>query len=267
MRVLPWLERLGRATVGFVAEVGYQAALAGEAVYWVVLGPARGQPVRLRAVVRLMRQVGVDALPIVLAMSFAVGVILALQGIHSLRPFGAEEEVVLAIMLAVSREFGPLVTAILVAGRSGSSLAAWIGTMKVSQEIDALRVMSINPVRYLVSPVLVAMLIVVPSLAMLADLAALAGGAVYCAVGLDLPVAAFFQRGFEVVTVGDFLHGLTKAWIYGLLIAVVAVSNGFSAAGGAEGVGRVATRSVVMSLSYIFLTDMVFTYLTSRSPA
>jgi phospholipid/cholesterol/gamma-HCH transport system permease protein len=137
--ILRPIERLGRRTVAAVGSVGYAGMLLIESVYFTCWGWRRGQPVRWRMVFEQMRQVGVDAIPIVCLLSFAIGVMLAIQGIHTLKQFGAQTQVVLGIALSVTREFGPLMTGIVVAGRSGSSLAARIGTMNINQEVDALR--------------------------------------------------------------------------------------------------------------------------------
>lgn len=264
----PWplnfFEQVGRATVRGVEEIGYLSVLFCESVFWALVGPFFHQPVRLRLIVSEMVAIGLRAAPIVFLLSFAVGVMLAIQGIHTLKAFGAESQVVVGIALSVTREFGPLITSILIAGRSGSAFAARIGTMQVSQEIDALRVMSINPVRYLVSPIIIAMLIMVPMLTFFSDLAALLGGAVYAELELDLSYAAYWDRCLEVVEIDDLMQGLIKSVVFAVIIALVGVGNGFSVTGGAEGVGRSTTRSVVMSISLIVLSDMVFTYFLNR---
>ncbi|MCI0401340.1 MAG: ABC transporter permease [Gammaproteobacteria bacterium] len=258
------VQQLGRTAVQAVEECGYVAALLVESLYWVVFGSVRHQPVRLPSIFSQMMTIGIGAIPIVFVLSFAVGVMLAIQGIHTLRIFGAESQVVIGIALSVTREFGPLITGVLIAGRSGSALAAQIGTMQVSQEIDALRVMGINPVRYLVSPALLAMLIMVPTLTFFSDLAALFGGAVYSTVELGLGVEAYLQQTLDVLAADDIMQGLIKSVVFAGIIALVGVSNGFSVTGGAEGVGRATTRAVVLSISYIVLADMVFTYFLNR---
>ena len=259
------LERLGRVCVELVEEFGYYLALCVECGYWLVWGGLRRQPVRWSAAVHQMVEIGLAAVPIIFMLSFAIGVMLAIQGIHSLRQFGAQSQVVLGIALSVTREFGPLMTGILVAGRSGSALAARIGTMTINQEVDALRVMGINPVRYLVAPVLVAMLVMVPLLALFADFAALAGGAVLCKLELGLSYQAFWLQTTHFITVEDLMQGLAKSGVFALVIAVVGVTNGFAVVGGAAGLGRSTTRAVVLSISYIVLTDMIFTYFLNRS--
>jgi phospholipid/cholesterol/gamma-HCH transport system permease protein len=258
------LEALGRRTVAAVDELGYVAALLGEAIYWIAAGPFRKQAVKVPAIFAQMMSIGIAAAPIVFILSFSIGVMLAIQGIHTLKTFGAESQVVVGIALSETREFGALITGIVIAGRSGSALAARLGTMQVNQEIDALRVMGINPVRYLVSPALLAMLIMVPTLTFFADLAGLLGGAVYCALELGLSYSAYADRTIEVLAVDDVMQGLIKSGVFATIIALIGVSNGFAVAGGAEGVGRATTRSVVLAISYIVIADMLFTYFLNR---
>lgn len=258
------LERLGRHSTLAVEEAGYVFSLLGEAVFWIFAGPFIKQPVRVPAVFTQMMIMGIGAAPIVFILSFSVGIMLAIQGIHTLEAFGAESQVVVGIALSETREFGALITGILIAGRSGSALAARIGTMQVNQEIDALRVMGINPIRYLVSPSLVAMLVMVPTLTFFADLAGLIGGAIYCALELGLSYSAYFDRTIEALVTDDVYQGLIKSTVFATIITMVGVANGFMVSGGAEGVGRATTRSVVLSISYIVIADMMFTYFLNR---
>ncbi len=255
---------IGRAATGLVEEFGYYLALTVESLYWLCWGAVRGQPVRLAATVAQMRETGVAAAPIVFMLSFAIGVMLAIQGIHTLRQFGAETQVVLGIALSVTREFGPLITGILVAGRSGSALAARIGSMQVNQEIDALCVMGISPVRYLAAPAVLALLVMVPALTLFADLTALFGGAVFCSLELGMSHVAYWDEAISFITVDDIMQGLVKSVLFGLIVALVGISNGFSVSGGAEGVGRATTRAVVLSICYLVLADMLFTYFLNR---
>jgi len=255
-----FLDRVGRGVVALIAEWGYYGALIAESGYWVFMGRTRRQPVRLSAIFGQMMVVGVAAIPIVFILAFAVGVMLTIQGIHTLRTFGAESQVVIGVALAVTREFGPLITGVVVAGRTGSALAARIGTMVVSQEVDALSVMSISPVRYLVVPVIAAMLLMVPSLTFMADVAALIGAGLLTGLELGLSPEAFLDRTLQVLTVDDVMQGMAKSVVFAVIVALVGVSNGFSVTGGAEGVGRATTRSVVHSITYIVLADMVFTW-------
>ncbi len=261
---LGWVEQLGKRTLGLIAEVGYLSALLVESLYWLVAGSFKRQPVRVSAVFSEMMRTGVSAIPIVFLLSFSIGIMLAIQGIHTLRTFGAESQVVIGIALSITREFGPLITGIVVAGRTGSALAARIGTMVVSEEIDALRVMGIQPVRYLVSPVLLAMLVMLPALTVMADFAGLLGGAVYSAMDLGISYAAYADRVISVLKTGDIFQGLSKSCVFATVITLIGVANGFTVTGGAEGVGRATTRSVVLAISGIVIADMVFTWFLNR---
>ena len=262
--VLHSIEHLGKAAVDAIEEFGYYFLLFVESAYWLIFGVFARQPVRLPTIFAQMMTIGIAATPIVFVLAFTIGIMLAIQGIHTLKTFGAEEQVVVGIALSVTREFAPLITAIVVAGRSGSALAARIGTMQVSQEIDALRVMSINPVRYLASPVLAAMLVMVPALSFLADFAGCLGGAVFSRLELGLSFDAYLDRTIEALAMDDVMQGLIKSFVFGIIITVIGISNGFQVSGGAEGVGHATTRSVVLSISYIVLADMLFTYFLNR---
>lgn len=258
------VERLGRGTVRGVEEWGYAFAMLGETLWWVLAGHFQQQPVRLAAVAARMMSIGVQAIPIVAVLTFAIGVMLAIQGIHTLRVFGAESQVVVGIALSVTREFGPMITGVVVAGRSGSALAAEIGTKQISQEVDALRVMGVNPLRYLVAPALLAMLVMLPALTILAILMGLLGGAVYSALELGISVQAYMDRTVAVLQVADIRQGLVKSLVFAVIITVVGVTNGFSVEGGAEGVGRATTRAVVLSIAYIVIADMMFSFFLTR---
>lgn len=258
------LEWVGRQTAKLGEEMGYASALLVESLYWLLLGHWRNQPVRLPAVFKDAVEVGVRAIPIVSIACFATGTMLAMQGLHTLKQFGADAQVVMGIAYSVTREFAPLITGIFVAGRSGSAVAARIGTMMVSQEIDALRVIGINPVRYLVAPLLVALLITMPCLTVLANLVAMFGGALYCMAALGMPLEVFFDRSFAVLNTADVLGGIYKSFAFAMLIAIIGAVNGFQVKSGAEGVGRATTRSVVLCIVSIILADMLFTWFLSR---
>lgn len=258
------LERLGRWAVRGLAEFGFGAALLGESLAWLVLGRRRRQPVRAAAIVAQAMEIGIGALPIVTVLAGTIGIMLAIQGIYTLRTFGAESRVTLGIALSTVREFSPLITGILVAGRSGSALAARLGTMRISQELDALTVMGIAPVRFLVVPALVAMTLMLPLLTLWADLVALFAAGLYVAPQLGGTLTAYVDELASLLKLNDLLHGLAKSGIFAVLITIVGVVNGASVTGGAEGVGRMTTRSVVHAISAIVITDMVFVFMVTR---
>ncbi len=257
--------RVGERTVHGLEEFGFAASLFGECFFWLVWGRRRQQPLRIAPVFQEMMDIGIRAIPIGTLLSLAIGVTLAMQGIDLLKAFGAESQVVLAVALSVSREFAPLIMGILIAGRSGSALTARLGTMIIGQEIDALRVMGINPVRFLVVPALLAMVIMLPALTFLSMLVALFGGALYTWLELGMSLQAYADATLEVLTVDHVMHGITKSVLFAVLIAVIGVINGLAVSGGAEGVGRATTRSVVISLTAIIVTDMLFIFVLTRS--
>lgn len=257
-------ERIGRTLEGVLDELGYAAAILVESLYWIAFGTRRGQPVRAAPVFAEMMEIGVHAIPIVSVLAATIGAMLAIQGIDTLRTFGAEQQVVVGIALSITREFGPVITGILVAGRSGSALAARLGTMRINQEVDALLVMGVNPVRYLAAPALLGMLVMLPVLTCIADFIGLLGAGLYVSADLGTSLAAYWDQTLDVLETGDLLHGLTKSLLFAVLITVIGIVNGSSVAGGAEGVGRATTRSVVHSIAAIVIADMIVAFLLTR---
>ncbi len=258
------LDGVGRRSLAGIASLGFGASLVADALYWLVMGGRRRQPVRAASVFSEMMEIGIRAVPIVSMLSLTIGVMLAIQGINALEPFGAQHQVVIGVALSVTREFSPLITAILVAGRSGSALAARLGTMTINNEVDALRVMGINPVRFLVVPSLLAMLVMLPVLTIWSDFLALLGSGLYAVGELGTTFPAWVDGVNRYLDMDDVLHGLGKSALFAVLITVVAVVDGTSVRGGAEGVGRVTTRSVVHAITAIVLTDMIFAFATTR---
>jgi phospholipid/cholesterol/gamma-HCH transport system permease protein len=258
------IEQLGKRTVNALEELGYAASLLYQSLYWLVLGKLQRQPVNLPLIATQMMQIGVSATFIVVVLCFSVGMMLAIQGLETLKPYGAQTQVVTGIALAVTREFAALITGIIVAGRSGSAIAARIGTMQESQEIDALRVIGINPVRYLAAPALLAMVLVMPVLTLFGMFMGMLGASMYTFFELGMPIDIYMGRSFEVIALSDLLQGLSKSMLFAVLIVLVSVINGFQVKGGAEGVGLATTRSVVMSISAIVIADMIVTFFITR---
>lgn len=258
------IERLGMKTVSAVEETGYMFMLFYESVVWLVAGKYRQQPVRVSSIFREAMVMGIQAIPIISILCFSIGVMLAIQGIETLKTFGAQSQVVVGIAISVTREFSPLIVGILVAGRSGSAITARIGTMLEAQEIDALRVIGIHPMRYLAAPMLIAMVVMVPCLVMLGNVMGLLGGAVFTGIELQLPLDVYFERTFDILQPNDVWQGLVKSAVFAILITLVGLGNGFQVKGGAEGVGRATTRSVVMAISLIVIADMIITYYMNR---
>lgn len=259
------VEAVGRGTLRAVEQVGFGATLVSDSAYWLVMGRRRGQIVRPQPVFSEMMEIGIRAIPIVTMLAVTIGIMLAIQGIYQLSRFGAESQVVIGVAFGMTREFAPLITGILVAGRSGSALAARLGTMTINQEIDALEVMGVNPTRFLVVPSLVAMLIMLPALVVWADIVSLLGAGLYISAELDMPYGIYVNQTLEMLSSGDVLHGIEKSVIFAILITIIGIADGASVEGGAEGVGRVTTNAVVHGITAIVLTDMIFAFATTRS--
>ena len=200
-------------------------------------------------------------MPIVTLLSFLMGAILAFQSANQLRKFGATLFVADLVSISICLEMGPLLTALIVAGRSGAAFAAHIGTMQVTEEVDALRVMAIDPIRYLVSPRIIALALVAPCLTIFADIVGVLGGFMVGVFSLDLTPTQYLSEVKKVLELDDVLKGLTKSLVFGIEVAMVGCLKGFQVKGGAESVGAATTSAVVTSIFVIVVTDAVFALL------
>lgn len=257
-------EQVGRRTLAALGELGYAGMLLVESIWFTLTGWRRGQPVRLRMIAEQMRQVGIDAIPIVCLLSMTIGVMLGIQFIAALGEFGAESQVVIAAGKSITREFGALITGIVVAGRSGSAFAARLGSMVVSQEVDALAVIGIEPVRYLVAPALIAMWIMMPALTVFSDFVAILGAGLYCSGPLDVSLTTYLHTTLQQLEPRDIWEGVSKSVVFATLITLVGTATGFGVTGGAEGVGRATTKAVVRSITAIVIADMLFSFFLNR---
>jgi len=256
---MPLTESIGEATINGLAYVGGLAQLAGGAARAVFLEPFRGRKVRAAAAIHQAMAIGVEALPIVSLISFFVGTILALEGAYELRKFGALNMVANAVAVTMTRELGPLMTAIVVIGRSGSAFAAEIGTMKVNEEIDALETMALDPVHFLVAPKFLAMLLMMPCLTTWADLMGVFGGAFFGIAAAGFTLHTYIQATLNALILRDIMTGLIKSLMFALVITAVGCHEGFSTGLGSEQVGRSTTSAVVKSIFLVVLVDLVFT--------
>ncbi len=263
-KIAQQIEHLGQRMVQSVERVGFAMRLLWDSLYWLVVGRRYKQRVRLAQVAEQVRVNGFDALPIVLALSLVVGMMLSIQLLYALSDFGAESQVLVAIAKSVTREFSPLITGIIVAGRSGAAIAARIGSQVISQEVDALRVMGIVPVRFLVIPPLIGLVISMPLLIICADIMAILGGAFFSVGSLDMSIAAYMKESLDVLIVSDVMQGLIKSVVFGIIIVLVGATTGFNVSGGAEGVGKATTKAVVYAISYIVLADMIASYFLTQ---
>jgi phospholipid/cholesterol/gamma-HCH transport system permease protein len=225
------------------------------------VGPFRGKPLRFQRAISQAMQVGVRALPILSLITFFIGLILALQSAYELRKLGALTFVANAVAISMSRELGPLITAIVVIGRSGSAFAAEIGTMKVTEEIDALETMAIHPVDFLVKPKFLAMIVMLPCLTIWAISMGIFGGALFGVAQAGFTLRRYLQASLDALFLRDIASGLIKSVMFGITITAVGCHEGLSTGAGAEQVGRATTRAVVVSIFLVILVDLVFTAL------
>jgi phospholipid/cholesterol/gamma-HCH transport system permease protein len=259
---------VGRQSIAFARYLGGLAEMFSKATYWTFVAPFRGKGVRWDATVRQMVVVGFQAVPIVSLICAFVGIIIALQGAYELRKFGALNYVVDMVAITVTRELAPLLTAIIVIGRSGSAFAAEIGTMEVGEEVDALETMGLNPIRFLVVPKYLAMLVMMPCLTVVADTAGVLGGAFFAITNLDSSLSGYLQATVDSLLLRDIVTGLIKSEVFAVIITKIGCYEGFSVRGGAEGVGRSTTSAVVKSIFSVIAADMIFTaifYFTNGS--
>jgi phospholipid/cholesterol/gamma-HCH transport system permease protein len=253
--------QIGGSVLDGLAYLGALAKLGVRAAYFTFVGPFRGRPFRFQRAVSQAMQVGVRALPILSLITFFIGLILALQAAYELRKFGAITYVASAVAISMTRELGPLITAIVVIGRSGSAFAAEIGTMKVTEEIDALETMAIDPVHFLVTPKFVAMMIMLPCLTIWANSMGIFGGALFGVAQAGFTVRSYVMASLDALFLRDIASGLVKSIMFGITITAVGCHEGLSTGAGAEQVGRSTTRAVVVSIFLVILVDLVFTAL------
>ncbi|MFY0616337.1 ABC transporter permease [Shimia sp.] len=253
-----WVEALGESVVS-----GYQSVLSfisflGQTIAGIVGELARPHKLRWASLVTHMQDVGLSAVPIVALMGFLIGVVLGFQGASQLQQFGAEVFVVELISISVLRELGILLTAIIVAGRSGSAFTASVGSMKVQQEVDAMQTLGLDPIRVLVVPRVLALLIMLPLLGFVANLFGLFGGALMSWFSLDVSPGMFITRLHDTTDVKHLLVGMIKAPFFALMIGVVACWQAFQVQGSSTSVGRRTTQSVVQGIFLVIAIDALF---------
>ena len=256
--VLAMVERVGRASIAALGEGADLLSFLGATV--ITAGRAAVKPRRIRftSLISHIEQVGLNAMPIVGLLSFLIGMVIAYQGAEQLRRFGAEIFTVDLLGIFMLREMGILLTAIIVAGRSGSAFTAQIGTMQVNEEVDAMRTLGLDPLEVLVLPRILALVIALPLLTVLADVMGLAGGALMSMAVIDITLVQFMERLKDVVPLWAFWVGLIKAPVFGLLIGLVGCREGLNVVGSAESVGRHTTKSVVVSIFLVIVADALF---------
>src|SRR5262245_1679195 len=256
------LENLGQRTIEHLDYVG-----SLNIQWWATLRamgrslPFVGNRYRWQASVRQMLQIGVDALPMVALMAVCTGFILAMQGASELRRFGALHYVIDLVAVGFTRELGPLLTAIAVSGRSGSAFAAEIGTMKVTEELDSLRVMALEPVEFVLAPKYLAALISVPCLSIVSNVFGILAGGLFMFFSTHLSPLMYMRYVLTSIELRDVITGLIKSVVFATIIAHVGCLEGFRVRGGPDAVGRSTTSAVVKSTFLVIVADAVFTAL------
>ncbi|MBN1382349.1 MAG: ABC transporter permease [Deltaproteobacteria bacterium] len=250
--------QFGEALIGAAHDLLTFILFCGELLYAIVYILFHPRSLRRQDVLFYMKRAGVDGLPIVGLISLLIGLIIAFMSFLQLRLIGANIYVPALVSFAMVKELGPIMTAILVAGRSGSAFAAEIGTMVVNEEVDALHTMGFDPINFLAVPKVFAAMIVVPILTLYSDLFGIVGGLIVGVTGLDLTFNTYITQSLSTITVFDVVTSMIKAAVFAVLIAGIGCQRGFQAQAGAQDVGRVTTSAVVSGIFLIVVTDSIF---------
>ncbi|RJP64707.1 MAG: ABC transporter permease [Candidatus Abyssobacteria bacterium SURF_17] len=252
---------IGNRTQSIANEAKRLGRLTADAFDWSFIAPLTGRGIKWKSVLRHMVIVGFDSIPIICFICVLVGAIIAMQSAYQLKHFGAVRYIPPLVGVGMTRELGPLIAAIIMAGRSGSAFTAEIGTMVVSEEVDALKTMVLEPVKFLVVPKFIAMMVMQPCLTMIADLVGMFGGFLVAITSLEMAPNLYLAYTIDYLVIKDIITGLVKSVAFGTIIALVGCHYGFAASGGAEGVGKATTRAVVTSIFLVIVADCVFTAL------
>jgi phospholipid/cholesterol/gamma-HCH transport system permease protein len=252
--ILKFVEAIGLTLIRFIEEFGLVMFLFLSTIAWMVR-----PPMRLRATFRQMEFVGVNSLLVVILTGVFTGAVLALQAYHGFRLFSAESLVGSTVALAMTRELGPVLTALIVTGRVGSAMAAEVGTMRVTEQIDALHSMAVDPIKYLVVPRIIAGVLMLPVLTIIADFVGILGGYVVGVGLLKINSGIYVAKMIEIVELADIFNGLVKSACFGLILSLIGCYKGFYTTGGAQGVGKATTQAVVIASVSILISDYFLT--------
>ena len=253
-KIAATVDNFGRAVLNNVEEMGRILILFLSVLMWMVR-----PPLKLRLIFKQMEFVGVKSIFVVVLTGTFTGMVMALQGYYGFKMFNAESLVGSTVALGMTRELGPVLTALMVTARAGSAMAAELGTMRVTEQIDALYVMAANPVKHLIVPRVIAGVVMLPLLTVVSDFMGILGGYFVGVPVLGINSGAFINNITKLVDLDDIYHGLTKAAFFGLILSVVGCHKGFSTTGGAEGVGRATTEAVVLASVSILISDYFLT--------
>ena len=254
-----FIENIGRAILVTVRSVFEVLKLLADTVFWLFAGPFAGKAAKRESIFGQMVFAGIGSLIIALFVSFFTGIVIAMQSAYQLSRFGANIYVAPMVSVGIARELGPVLTALVVAGRVGAAIAAELGTMKVTEQIEALETMALNPIRFLVVPRFLALLVMLPCLTVFADLMGMFGGFLIGVFNLGLDPYRYITFSFKFMAWKDVWTGLVKSFVFGMVISMVGCYMGLKTKGGAEGVGKATTLSVVTSFVLIVLFDCILT--------
>lgn len=241
---------MGRIVINFTIETGKLILLLSSTLRQLII-----PPVELRNIFKQMVDVGVRSIPVVIITAIFTGMVLALQTYTGFKRFGAESLVGSVVALSMTREMGPVLTGLIVAGRAGAAMAAELGTMRVTEQIDALETLATNPIKYLIVPRFVAGMMMLPALAILSDIIGIFGGFLITVGVFDASSAQYWNRTWDFLQLEDIYNGLIKSCFFGASISLISCYRGFYSQGGAEGVGKATTGAVVLSFMTILISD------------
>lgn len=247
---------LGKRVLAFLYLLGGLSYLASQTFYWLFIPPFKRE-----RIFEQCKKAGMDSLPIVSLIAFFIGVIMALQTAYQMQRLGAEMYIGSIVALSMVRELGPVITALVVAGRVGASITAELGSMQVTEQVDALQTLATSPIKYLVVPRLLALSIMEPLLTLYANIIGIFGGYLICVYRLGVSAGMYRYITFSALLYKDLFTGLFKALFFGMIIAFVSCYEGFNVEGGAEGVGKATARAVVTMFILIIAFDCLFTAL------
>ncbi len=245
-----WLEKLGDKVFLLLTEMGKVLLFLGQTIRWTF-----SRPFYLKNVLKQMEVIGVNSVPVVLTTAISTGMVLALQSYTGFKRFGAESLIGAVVSLSMTRELGPVLTGLMVAGRAGASMAAELGTMKVTEQIDALTTLATNPMKYLVVPRFVASTVMMFFLTVLGMMIGVAGGYFVGVKVLGTNPTTYYNQSINNTEVTDIWYGLVKALVFGAVVGLIGCYKGFTTEGGAEGVGKATTGAVVISCMLILILD------------
>lgn len=249
-----WFKKLGEEIIGFLLYIGKLTILFFQTLFWIFI-----PPFKKRALIEQLNKVGVNSFSIVFLTSIFTGIVIALQGAYQMQRISAEIYVASLVALSMWRGIGPVLTGLIIAGRIGASNTAEIGTMKVSEQIDALEVLATNPVKYLIVPRFLSLLVMLPILTIYANIIGMFGGFIVGVYKLDISPSMYLSMTFDALGFKDIFTGLIKSVVFAMIITIVSCFEGLDTKGGAEGVGKATTASVVISFIMIIAADCLFT--------